>query len=115
MVKRLISMLLCTAILMTCVLIFAMYPLVYVFSNSISATDAVLKRYDELFDQFGYKKENIVMTYGYVRDIEQYMQYEEPMKAWRCADRPSAGVLVQAVPAGDENQVELQFIVSLDD
>lgn len=31
-------------ILMTAVLIFAMYPLVYVFSNSISATEAVLKR-----------------------------------------------------------------------
>lgn len=34
---------LCVLILMTAVLIFAMYPLVYVFSNSISSTEAVLK------------------------------------------------------------------------
>ena len=52
---------------------------------------------------------------SYVRDIEQYMEYEEPMKAWRDPERPSAGVLVQAVPSGDENQLELQFIASLDD
>lgn len=85
------------------------------FKGLKSQTEAVLARYDELFEQFGYKKENIVMTYGYVRDIEQYMEYEEPMKAWRDPERPSAGVLVQAVPSGDENQLELQFIVSLDD
>ena len=76
---------------------------------------ALATRYDDLFDQFGYNKENIVMSYGFVRDIEQYEEFEEPMRSWRSESRPPAGVLVEAVPCGDTNQLELQLIVSLDD
>ena len=76
---------------------------------------ALAARYDDLFDQFGYNKENIVMSYGFVRDIEQYEEFEEPMRSWRSESSPPAGVLVEAVPCGDTNQLELQLIVSLDD
>ncbi|MCI8664343.1 MAG: hypothetical protein HFG69_14005 [Hungatella sp.] len=78
-------------------------------------TEGLMKRYNELMEQFGYKRENIVMSYGFVRDIEQYEDFEGPMKTWRDQMRPPAGVLVEAVPWGEGNQVELQFIVSLDD
>ena len=85
------------------------------FATLKEQTQAVLSRYDELLEKFGYKKENLVMAYGFVRDIEQYEQFEEPMKAWRDAEHPPAGVLVQAIPSGENNQLELQLIVSLDD
>ncbi len=54
------------------------------------------------------------MSYGFVRDIEQYEEFEEPMRSWRSQDRPPAGVLVEAAPSWDTNQLELQLIVSLD-
>ena len=39
------------------------------FKTLATQSEAVMKRYAELFEQFGYKKENILMEYGYVRDI----------------------------------------------
>ena len=73
-----------------------------------------MKRYAELFEQFGYKKENILMEYGYVRDIEQVNDYLGARKVFIDPENPPAGVVVQAKPSGDENQLEVQFIVNLD-
>lgn len=77
-------------------------------------SEAVMKRYAELFEQFGYKKENILMEYGYVRDIEQVNDYLGARKVFIDPENPPAGVVVQAKPSGDENQLEVQFIVNLD-
>lgn len=77
-------------------------------------SEAVMKRYAELFAQFGYKKENILMEYGYVRDIEQVNDYLNARGVFIDSQNPPAGVVVQAKPSGDENQLEVQFIVNLD-
>ena len=36
--------------------------------------EAVLKRYDELFERFGLKKENILYSNAYVQDISKYKE-----------------------------------------
>lgn len=78
-------------------------------------TKAVTARYDELFEQFGYKKQNLVAMYGFVKDIEKYKEFSEIESAWQDPQNPAAGVLVQALPSGDDNELELQYILSLDD
>ena len=84
------------------------------FKTLATQSEAVMKRYAELFEQFGYKKENIIMEYGYVRDIEQVNDYLGARKVFIDPENPPAGVVVQAKPSGDENQLEVQFIVNLD-
>lgn len=84
------------------------------FKTLATQSEAVMKRYAELFEQFGYKKENILMEYGYVRDIEQVNDYLGARKVFIDPENPPAGVVVQAKPSGDENQLEVQFIVNLD-
>lgn len=54
------------------------------------------------------------MEYGYVRDIEQVNDYLGARKVFIDPENPPAGVVVQAKPSGDENQLEVQFIVNLD-
>ncbi|MDO4321098.1 MAG: Rid family hydrolase [Lachnospiraceae bacterium] len=78
-------------------------------------TAVLAERYSELFEQFGYKRENVVMAYGYVRDIGKCLEFEAPMSTWRDQERPPAGVLVEAGMCGPECHLELQFIVSVDE
>ena len=77
-------------------------------------TKAVRARYNELFEQFGYKKENLVMMYAFVKDIENYEAFEKASAGWSDPEHPAAGVLVQAPPSGETNELELQYIVGLD-
>ncbi len=84
------------------------------FKTLATQSEAVMKRYAELFEQFGYKKENILMEYGYVRDIEQVNDYLGARKVFIDPENPPAGVVVQAKPSGNENQLEVQLIVNLD-
>ena len=51
---------------------------------------------------------------SYVRDIEQVNDYLGARKVFIDPENPPAGVVVQAKPSGDENQLEVQFIVNLD-
>lgn len=49
-----------------------------------------------------------------MRDIEQVNDYLGARKVFIDPENPPAGVVVQAKPSGDENQLEVQFIVNLD-
>lgn len=77
-------------------------------------TRAVCQRYDELFAQFGLKKENIVMMNAYLKDINMMPDFQEEYRAWLGGQVAPAGVAVQAAPAGQGNLLELQFIVATD-
>lgn len=78
-------------------------------------TATVLARYDELFERFGLKKENLVMMNAYLRDISRIAEFDKALAPWRDAENPPAGAIVQAIPSGENNQLELQFIVAVDD
>lgn len=55
----------------------------------------------------GYK-DSITWVIGNDQDIL------DPQKVFIDPENPPAGVVVQAKPSGDENQLEVQFIVNLD-
>ena len=61
-------------------------------------TEGVCKRYDELFAQYGMKKENILMANAYIKDMSKFSEYDEVFKAWVGTDHAPAGVAVQAQP-----------------
>ena len=82
-------------------------------------TEGVCKRYDELFAQYGMKKENILMANAYIKDMSKFSEYDEVFKAWVGTDHAPAGVAVQAQPdqtsaLGDNILVELALIVAVD-
>ena len=85
------------------------------FVGMLEQTKALCARYDELFAQFGYRKENLVMMYGFMADIEEYKDFDAGKAGFECPDAPAAGVLVQARPSGEGNRLELQYILALDD
>ena len=85
------------------------------FTGTLEQTKAVCARYDEIFEQFGYKKQNLVMMYGFMADIGEYAQFMEGSKDFADPEAPPAGVLVQARPSGEGNCLELQYILSIDD
>ena len=85
------------------------------FVGTLEQTKALCARYDELFAQFGYRKENLVMMYGFMADIEEYKDFDAGKAGFECPDAPAAGVLVQARPSGEGNRLELQYILALDD
>lgn len=76
-------------------------------------TKAVLARYDELFEQFGLKKENIIMMNAYFRDISKISEFFEEYDAWR-GDIAPAGVTVEAPCITKTKLVEISFIVAVE-
>lgn len=74
-------------------------------------TQAVLKRYDELFKENDLKKENILVMNAYVADITRIDEFNRELKEW-LGDVYPAGVAVEAKPMGEGNLLELQFFVA---
>lgn len=77
-------------------------------------TAAVLARYDELFAQFGMKKENILMLNAYFRDISKISEFFEVYDPW-IGDVHPAGLTVQAECITETKLVEICFIVAVDE
>lgn len=77
-------------------------------------TAAVLARYDELFAQFGMKKENIIMLNAYFRDISKVSEFFEVYDPW-IGDVHPAGLTVQAPCISEDRLVEICFIVAVDE
>lgn len=77
-------------------------------------TAAVLARYDELFEQFGMRKENIIMLNAYFRDIKQISEFFEVYDKWIEGVYP-AGLTVEAPCITDSRLVEICFIVAVDE
>ncbi len=90
------------------------------FTNTLrEQTMGLCKRYDELFAQFGLKKENILMANIYLQNINDLVQFDEVFHEWVGAEHPPAGVAVQAPPEfktedGKDILVELALIVARD-
>lgn len=77
-------------------------------------TRAVCARYDELFAQFGLKKQNIIMMNAYLKDMAMMPDFREEYHKWLNGEVAPAGVAVEAAPSGDGNLLELQFIVAVE-
>ncbi|MEG2677435.1 MAG: Rid family hydrolase [Oscillospiraceae bacterium] len=80
-------------------------------------TEGICRRYDELFTQFGLKKENILMANIYVRDGSQMKEFSEPFHEWVGEINPPAGIAVQAPPEfkfddGSDILIEIALIVA---
>lgn len=73
----------------------------------------VLARYDELFERFGFKKENILMYNAYVKDISNYDDFRVIFREWLGESAP-AGVAVQAECSDPEYLIELALIVAVE-
>ncbi|MCI8441011.1 MAG: hypothetical protein HFG27_00570 [Provencibacterium sp.] len=84
------------------------------FKTMKEQTRAVCERYDELFAQFGLKKENIIMMNAYLKDISMIGDFKEVYEEWLAGEVAPAGVAVQAPPSGEGNLLELQFIMAVD-
>lgn len=83
-------------------------------------TAGVCRRYDELFAQFGLKKENIIMMNAYLKDINELPEFDEEWNKWVGEEHAPAGVAVQASPVqnsamGDNIRLELALIVAVDE
>lgn len=77
-------------------------------------TAAVCARYDELFAQFGLKKENILMANCYLKNVKDAAQYQEVFNAWTGAENPPAGCCVQAELEEPDFLLELALIVAVE-
>lgn len=77
-------------------------------------TAAVLKRYEEIFEEFHFKRENIFMVNIYLSDISMADEFEEVWQPWIGTATPPAGVCVQAQLAGENNLLELALMVAVD-
>ncbi len=83
-------------------------------------TAGLCKRYDELFEQFGLKKENIIMMNAYLKDINEIAEFEEEWNKWVGEEHAPAGVAVEASPVqnsalGDNIRLELALIVATEE
>ena len=86
------------------------------FDTLAEQTQAVVDRYEELFAQFGLKKQNILMFNAYVADISKVDEFNQVFYPWLEKDGcAAAGVCVEAKPAGENNLLELQLIVAIDE
>ncbi len=84
------------------------------FKTMQEQTRAVCARYDELFAEYGLKKENILMINGYFKDINMIADFQSEFKVWLNGEAAPAGVTVQAPPEGENNLLELALIVAVD-
>lgn len=78
-------------------------------------TQALCKRYEELFDLFHLKKENLVAMYAYVTTREEIAPFIQAYEAWVGNDNPTAGIAVCAAPNRMDNsrfRVELTFVMA---
>ncbi len=83
-------------------------------------TAALCRRYDELFAQFGLKKENIIMMNTYLKYINEIDEFKEEWGKWIGSEHGPAGVVVEAPPVqnspmGDNIRIELALIVAVDE
>ena len=77
-------------------------------------TAAVLRRYAELFEKFGYQKENILMVTGYIRDIDKIGEFEKAWDEWVDRDNAPACICVEATVGNSKpNLLELGMIVAV--
>ena len=77
-------------------------------------TQALCDRYDELFAQFGLKKENIIMFNAYFRDISMAKPFLGVLEQWLGKDNMPPGVTVQAVCITETKLVVLAMIVAVE-
>ncbi len=82
-------------------------------------TARVCARYDELFEQFGLKKENIIAMNAYLKDISEIAEFNEEWVKWIGSEHGPAGVAVEASPVqnspmGDNIRLELALIVAVE-
>ncbi len=81
-------------------------------------SEALLKRYDELFEQFGLKKKNILYAMCYLKNADDEKEYTDVYYEWIDKDNPPAGLAVTA--RGNPNNatgeilIELHLIVATD-
>ena len=76
-------------------------------------TKALLSRYDELFQIYNLKKENLVCMFSYFNDISRYEDFATLYQAWLLEGKAPADISVQA-PAMGKTELELQFIAAVD-
>ena len=81
-------------------------------------TEALLKRYDELFAQFGLKKKNILYAMCYLQNADDEEEYTNVYYEWIDKENPPAGLAVTARGNPDnatgEILLELHLIVATD-
>lgn len=82
--------------------------------------EGILKRYDELFKQFGLKKSNILYTTCFMKNADDEDEFADIYFQWIDPKNPPAGVTVTALPiqhspVGDNILMELSFIVATND
>ena len=80
---------------------------------------AVLRRYDELFEQFGLLKKNIVYSVCFLKNADDEEEFADEYFKWIDPKNPPAGYTVTGVPiqhspVGDNILIELQFLVATD-
>ena len=71
------------------------------FTTVKDQTAAILRRFDELFERFGMRKENILLMTAYLRDIGKLSEFDESWIAWIGDKDVPAAIAVQAPPAED--------------
>ncbi len=77
-------------------------------------TLAVCARYDELFEKFGLKKENILMNNSYISDMSMIDEFSEVFHDWVGGETPPAGVAVEAKMSSPEYLLEMALIVAVE-
>ena len=78
-------------------------------------TRALLRRYDQLLEQFSLKKERILMYHAYLSNIDEIDAFAGEMRQWLGGENCPAAVAVQALPGGENNRLELSLLVAADD
>lgn len=77
-------------------------------------TKALYERYEELLAQYGIEKKNLIMSYAYLKDMDQLEAFLKAPKVALDPDAPPAGVAMEGAPEGANNLLEVQFVVSMD-
>ena len=90
------------------------------FPTLAQQTAGVLRRYDELFAQFGLKKENILYAICFLKNADDEEDFKQEYFKWIAPGCDPAGFTVTGVPiqhspVGDNVLIELQFIVATEE
>lgn len=74
---------------------------------------ALYPKYEAMFEKYGVKKENLLMHYIYIRNMDMMNVFEPAVKSAIAPNDPPCGLSVEGVPTCADDLLIVQFVASM--